>query len=606
MATKKLDYEHDQKGFEEAKKLETFLYTEGQKKITVLQKCENLFLMRGQDINKQLRKTVSPDGKNKLKGARRLLSAALPKFRVPREKNDQKVEDISSTLEQIAGLMWGMSNHIQGLRLESELAFSGLLYDEMIVNIICMTDVVQDVQDAYNAEADKWEKARWEGRLEQAKNQAALTPYLFEPVSPMIYFPQYGRFGVSSIASRVKRSVAEVKAHWGARAIKAIGMKKDTDFVTEVTLIDNTFKYVWLLESKDAPIFADVHGMPMMQTVAVRAAGSNLFTEPADQYDPFLKTMSESGLAELQDSILTAVNTQMNSTLDTLWDFTQGKDGDEIEIDHSKLLGVVTHAPGSTLKPFTKDILSQSVVGALELVRGINSESTIYDQALGAGSGKNDPFGLVSLLSQAGRLPVIDVQKGMGELGARTQEVAFSWWKKSGTAGKLQAKYGKDLTLKPSEIPATIRFECDVDIHMPQDKLAQANTGAKFIELGASREWALSTFAGVENPEQMQKQKFFEQADELAGQKAIEWALGTVWQMLTQDGLDTPSATQPPAQPTPEQMAMMQQGGNAVPPQQGEAQGMPPQPQTPRGQPTQADMRGAMPPPPEMMPGGGA
>ncbi len=599
MATKKLDYDHDKKGFEEAQKLAEVLRAQGQKKIAVLKACEDIYLMRKKpNLSKEVKQTVSPDGKNKLKGARRLLSASVPHFRVPREKNTD-AEEMSSTLEQVAGVMWSQSNHIQGLRLESELAFSGFLYDELILNVICMQDVVDDVQAAHSDESDKWEKARWEGRLDQAKNQAALTPYLFECVSPMNYFPQYGRFGVSSMYSEMKRTVAEVKAQWGARAVKAIGMKKDTDSVTECTLIDNTFKYVWLTENKTEPIFADVHGMAMMQTIAVRAAGSSLFTEAADQYDPFLKTMAESGLDEMQNRVLTAVNTQLSATLDTLWDFTQGVAGDDIEIDHSKFLGVVKHGPGSSLKPFTKDILSRDVIGALELVRGINSESTIYDQALGAGSGKSDPYGLVSLLSQAGRLPLTDVQKMMGELGARTQEVAFSWWKKSGKKTKLQAKYGKDLEINPSDIPATIRFECDVDIDLPQDKMQMANTGVKFVELGASLEWALSKFAGVENPDQMAKQKWFEQARQAAGMKKIE---EIVTQLMTPTPPPAPEEGGMQGQPTPEQMAMMQQA-QAQGQTQGQTQGGPPAPQTPRGQPTEADMSGQVPPMPPGMGG---
>jgi hypothetical protein len=609
METKKLDYEHDKKGFEEAQKLAVALRAQGEKKKEVLKKCENIYLMRGESItaSKELRKAVSPDGKNKLKGARRLLSAAVPKFRVPREKNNAEVEEISSTLEQVAGVMWNMSNHIQGLRLESELALSGFLYDEMIVNVICLQDVVDNIEAAYADEEDKWEKARWEGRLKQAKNQAALTPYLIEAVSPMIYFPQYGRFGTSSVFSEMKRTIAEVKAAWGARALKAIGAKKDTDTVTECTVLDNTFKYVWLNENKGEPIFADVHGMAMMQTVAVRAAGSSLFSEAADQYDPFLKTMSESGLCELQDSILTALNTNLNATLEAQMIFTQGQANDDIVPMFDKFLGMWKLPPGSRLEWMVKDVLSRDIIGALELVRGINSESTIYDQALGAGSGKSDPYGLVSLLSQAGRLPLTDVQKMMGELGARTQEVAFSWWKANGKKSKLQAKYGQDLTLNPSDIPETIRFECIVDIDLPQDKLQMANTGAKFREMGASEEWVLTNFAGIENPDQMAKQSFIEQARKVAGQAKIE---EIVRKLMTPAAPPTP----PPAPPqmstsgeggTPEQMQMMQEQQMQQAQQMQGAGGMPPGVQTPRGMPTEADMQGGMPPmPPEMMQGG--
>jgi len=147
-----------------------------------------------------------------------------------------------------------------------------------------------------------------------------------------------------------------------------------------------------------------------------------------------------------------------------------------------------------------------------------------------------------------------------------------------------------------------------VNVDLPQDKMQMANTCAKFVEMGASREWALQNFAGIENPEQMAKQRWFEQMGELAGQKASEWALQTIWQVLTQGNQPPAQVAGGQGQPSPEQMMQMQGQGQPAPEQIQQAQaqaqqapGGPPQPQTPRGMPTQADMQGPMPPmPPEM------
>lgn len=594
MANKKLtEKDYDERGFQDALKLAEALRAKGSEKQTLLKKAEDIFLMRWSPRKGEsdLKVTISPDGKNKLKGAVRLLTAASPNFRVPREKNNPDVEQMSSDLEQMAQTMWLMSNHVQGVRVERDAALSGFLYDEMILRVICLQDVVDNLKEKPDG-IDKWEEMRWEARLDQATKNQALTPYMYEVTSPMLATIQYGRFGAEMAYSEVKRSVADVKAQWGAAAYEAIGTKKNSEDVTECTLMDTTFEYVWLAENKKEPIFANAHGLPMMPLVAVRAEGSRLFEKTADQYDPFLKTMAESGLWDLQNNILTATRTNMVATLNAQWAFKQGKEEDNIQPMHDKFLGMWKLPPGSSLEPLLKDVLSKDVVGAMELVRAVNSESTIFDAALGAGAGKGDPYGLVSLMSQAGRLPLVGVQTMLGEALAKAMEITFAWMKYQGKGSKVTAQYGKDVKLKASDIPDTIRFECEVDIDLPQDKMQMANVGAKLMEMGASWEYVAS-YMGIENPDQMQKQAWMEQARKVAGAKAMERVMMIIEQMMA------PPQTPPPAPP---QLSTVGEGG--MPPEPTRPPmptGGPPAPQTPRGMPTEQDMEGGMPPvPPEM------
>jgi len=602
MAKKLTEKDYDERGFHDALKLAADLRTKGQEKQALLRKMEDIYLMRWslQSGSEQVKLTISPDGKNKLKGAVRLLTAASPKFRVPSEKNNPDAQQSSSQLEQVAQTMWLMSNHVQGLRVERDAALSGFLYDEVILNVICMADIVENLSKKPEG-IDKWEEMRWEGRKAQAEKNAAMTPYLYEVASPMLVYPQYGRFGVEMVYSEVKRRVADVKSHWGASAYEALGARRDTDEVTECTLADTTFKYVWLAESKGKPIYADAHGLPCLPIVAVRTEGTRLFDKVKDQYEPFLKTMADSGLWGLQNSILTAMNTNMSATMNAQWTFTQGQSTDDIEPMHDKFLGMWKLPPGSRLDTLTKDILSKDAVGAMELVRMMNSESTIFDQALGAGAGKNDPYALVSLVNQSGRLPLVGVQTMLGEAFAKAMEVTFTWMKTLKQGTKVSEKYGKDLELTAKDIPDTVRFECKVDIDLPQDKLSMLSAGKAAVELGASEEWALSEFAGVENPEAMAKQKWIEQARKVAGEMAMKQVMDAIQGMMAQQN----QPTQPPPMPQggPQQPPVPPEMMQGQPPMQGQRPPMPQQPQTPRGQPTEADLAGQMPVPPEGMGG---
>lgn len=605
---KAIEKDYDKKGFEDALKLSVELRAKGIEKKAGLLQSENIYMMRYTPKKGagELKKMISPDGKNKTKGAVRLLTAGVPHFSVPREKNNPDVEKVSSDIEQMAQTMWLMSNHIQGMRVERDLALSGFIYDEMILNIICLDDVIEGLQRAYDAATDKYDKMRWNGRLKLAQANADLTPYMFEVASPMVWFPKYGRFGMEMCYSEVSRVVSDVLMSWGEDARDAVMARKDTDMVTECTLSDSMFKYVWLAENKKVPIFAKEHGASGMTTVAVRAEGSRLFEKTEDQYDPFLKTLAVSGLWDFQNGIMTATRTNLDATLNAQWDFTQGSAGDEITIDHSKIAGVVSHPPNSSLKPMMKDVLSKDVFGALELVRALISDSTIYDQALGAQTGQKDPYALVSLLSQAGRLPLIGVQSMLGELGAKVMEATFAWMKANKKGRKVQARYGKDLELSMGDIPATIRFECKVDVDLPQDKLAQANIAGMLQKSQlASDEWIQTNVLSIENPDQVRKQIFKETATKVMGGKVVEQLIN---QMMT-----------PPAPPAPPPSGNPSGPGAPVPTDPRNPQG-PADPRAGMNMPVQGGLPPAMagpmpqqppdmqmPPegmPPEMMEGG--
>ena len=534
MAKKPEQFDYDERGFREAKELFAQLESDGTKKAEVLKASRDIYLMdwKGKPKSKQVNVTISPDGKNKTKGAVRLLTATVPKFRLPSEKNDPSVEKISSDLEQMANTMWSRSNHIQGVKVERDLALSGFVYDEMILAVICMNDIVERMKEGLEAAGDdKWEKARWEGRLKQAEANAALTPYQFEIMDPLTTSVLYGRNGQEVVSAKVKRKASDVRSHWGARAEKILAGKKDTEEVTECRLVNMTFEYVWLQEKAGEPIFADIHELPFIPIVAVRAEGSRLFEDVRAQYDPFLKTLADSGIWELQNRMFTALNTNITATLDAQWVFKQGQVGDTLKPNFSQLLGVWELPPNSSLEPLTKDIVSKDVLQMWSLLTKTMDDSTIYNQSLGEGAGKGDPYALASLLHQAGRLPLSGVQKMMGEALARMMEITFQWMKHNKKKSKMQAKYGTDLTVDPKDIPAVLEFECTVDVDLPQDKLQQANI-AGMLQKGqlASDEWIQGNVLGIENPDQVRKQIFKEMATKVMGGKVVEQVIN---QMMT-------------------------------------------------------------------------
>jgi hypothetical protein len=583
---KQIENDYDVKGFAEAKQVFNALKADRGKQIEVMKASKRIFLMdwQARPKNSKVKVTISPDGKNKVKGGVRLLTATQPHFKVPNEKNNPEVVKVSSTLEQMASVMWSRSNHLQACVVERDLALSGFLYDEMGVAVVKMQDIVDRLREGLAAAEGKYEKARWEGRVRKAEEAAALTPYQFEVVNPLTTYPRFGRGGNDLCGMEVKRTADDVRAHWGQRAEKALAGYKGSQEVTECRLVDETFEYVWLAERSGEPIFADVHDLPFLPIIYVRAEGSRLFDEAEYQIDPFLRTLAESGIWEMKNRIWTALNTNLTATVDAQWVFKKAKDEDQIEVDHDKFLGIVNLPPQTSLEPLTKDIVSKDVIAMWQLIEQAVADSTMYDQALGAGTGQKDPYALVSLLNQAGRLPLSGVQKMMGELLARTMEVTFQWLKAGGKQTKMQKRYGDTLTLKPSEIPSVIEFVCDVDVDLPQDKLQQANiAGMLKKEKLASNEWIQSNILNIENPDQMSMQIFKEMATDGMGQETVKQVI----QMAMSQSL--PNAATESGDPPGGGPEAMPAGAPGMTVQGG----LPP------------TMKGAMPKPPPNMQGGG-
>lgn len=588
---KPIVYDYDKKGFDNAVALSVELSSKLAAQAVIQKQMEDLYFLRwaGAPKSEEVKVTVSPDPQVKLKNARRLLTSTVPIFKVPTEKNNPEAKGMSSSIEQMMQIMWAHSNHIQEVRVERDLAFSLLLHDMGFIDIVRTKDILQNLQDAPKQEDDPWEKKRWEGRLQKAQENADATPYIFSIVNARTVSALWGRSGMEMVYREVKRTVSDVKGHWGTRAIKALEGRKDTETVTECTLLDNTFRYTWIKDKKTEPIFADVHRIPCLPMAGGRAEGSLLFEETERQIEPFLRTLQDTGLQEFKNRILTSVNTNLSGTLEYQRLFTQGQVGDELKQD-PKMLGVWIAPPNSRLETLSKDVVSKDIMTTMSLLDGMTDEMTMYDQAAGGGGGDN--FSLLSLMNNMTRLPLSGTQDAMSQILARLGEKTFKWMK-ADDKPTIRNQYGKTIDLDLARLPDVIEFEVAVEVDLPQDDLQMANAGKTMKDLGASEEHVLSKYAKIENPEKMKKQVWKEKAREMLAEKAIGDTLQIVEQTLARlqgNGLDTASTpTRPPTEP-PTEPTM--QGG--LPPVQAG-----PMPQQPPNMPSDAEMQGQV--PPEMM-----
>jgi len=517
---------------ERAKALQSSMTT----RRTLLETMEKIyFLDWDYKAPDQIKKTVSPDGRNKVQNGVRLLTATLPSFKLPREKNNPDVEEKASKMEKLAGIMFERSNNVQLQKIERDLALSGFVYDDMAIAIVCVEDVLEKTRRGAKEAAEEFDKKRWAGRVKKWEDIAAHTSYLLTLLNAKTIWPLFGIGGLEAVYIEQEKNAEEILSQWGADATEAVGAEKSFKKFTLCEWWDETFRYVWVQGMDKKPIMAEPHGLPAIPVVVGRAGGSRLFDKPEYQVEPFLYGYEKSATFHSQNLLLTAINTQVAATLNAQWVHTKGSPDAQISIDHTHMLGVVEVEQGGRLEPLMKDIVSKDVGALLNIFAGMADESTMFDQAFGAPAGSNAPYSLVALLSQSGRLPLVGIQTMMSLILGRAMTIIFKWMKYNGKSVKTYAQYGDELELKASDIPDELEFTCNVDVDLPQDKLQAANIVATLIDKGAaSVEWLQSNFLNIENPEEMAKARWKEKAREIAGDQAIQQVLPALQQALAQ------------------------------------------------------------------------
>jgi len=433
--------------------------------------------------------TIHPGPRNKILGLRNLLASTAPQFNVPRDKNNPDAERISSALEHAANTMWNTSNRVQSKRTEADMAVSAGIYDEIHIDIISTNDILKSLQEAWE-EAKKeqdydarFDAPRWEAKIERAKQTAERTPYLFRLANPEVIYPAWsGLGGMLARYSEVEMYVADVRHTYGSRAIPALAAcaKADYKTVTVCAWLDPAYKFVWLDEAKDTPIYAETHGLNFMPCVGYRVTGTDLFVDAKHTNEGFLYGVLKSGIWQAQNTMLTAARTALFGVgLNAPLFYQKADDQDELKPINRSVIGGVIQGRGS-LRPLMNDIITKDFQALWSVFEGMFEESTIYGSALGEKLSATTTFSETALLAQQGRLPIVPIQKAMQESAAQAMNVAFMWMRSD------KKGYGMIGNLQLTEIPSVIEFDVTVEPDLPQDKVQAGQVAA--------------SLAGGENP----------------------------------------------------------------------------------------------------------
>jgi hypothetical protein len=456
--------------------------------------------------------TKSPSGRNAIKAALRLMTATYPKINVPPGMHEDIGQDMADEIEKACSMMLRASDRIVGQPLHMDACLSGLLYDEIHISVNSTSDLVE-----YARGGSKAQQVR-------AQRAAAATPFLFRVHNPIGCYADYDHLGLRAWARRVTMSRQEIIETYGSAAGQIIeshgkSMRGGPLDTYDVWTYYDTEWYACWIDGSDEMIHMDRHELPTIPVVVQRVEGSHLFSSVSDRSEPFLFGLWTSGLWNRQNLMLSA---QYTNAATALWPqlVYVGPEGTEPYIDLSNPMGIVRVPPGAALDTFKKNLIDPALTQMWALAERLGEESTIYKQVAGGGLGQGETFSAISLLNQAGRLPLISIQRKAGWAMGDMFRVAFAIMRDGG--GRYAARAdGKYLEIRASDIPEDLEVEVSLDAQLPQDKLQLANI-FNMLEGKLPQEWLIENVLGINQPQEIVRQVMTEQATKMQFQMYLQ------------------------------------------------------------------------------------
>jgi len=515
----------------------------------IADRMERAFLLNWDDENKtkrvmeNVKVTKHPGARNDLLGAIRLLIAGDPIFSVPHDVNDVTAQSESEKIEKFSETMWRAAGRIRQRPVHYDVVTSILTFGETHIGVTRTSDMVEAAKGGTKAAQVK------------AEGVAEITPYTFDAWDPRTGYPEIDpRYGLVSFYREFSTTSGAVLDEFGDAARQVYkDASRRYDKTTLCHFWDFENRFVWV-QGHDRPLLQEKHGLPFIPVVCQLGEGSQIFSLPEYQRQPFLYTLIESGLWSRQNLMLTVLYTLAFAIgSNPLYVYQANQAGKQMSIDWKTPGGVATIEQGESLQPMLKQVLDPSLMTGYEIAERLAEESTIHGQTLGEPLGENAPFSMVALLHQAGRLPLLVPQRLASWAIADAVKMALLWIKADGARAMAGYKHSTRM-LRPGDIPANFELEAKLDIDLPQDMLQQANVYKLLTEgdnPAASAAWARENILNMGKPNEMQSQIWGERASQTLFIQFVQDQLMAM-QQRQQAGQMPPGGAPPGAQPPPE------------------------------------------------------
>ncbi len=454
--------------------------------------------------------TISPDPRNAIRGAIQLVVATDPQFNLHQYKGQEqkKLEQLEKAMDRA----WVAAGKIAKVPVHYDMIESAMLYSEIHTAVTLTADLVAA------ASKNKVDK----GAKERAEYLAAQTPFVFKSINPRTGYPEFDDLGqLVAYGREYEVTGAMLQAKFG------VGNEQYSRYknYTLCEFWDYVNYCAWV--GGEALVLAP-HELPAVPISVTLTEGSRLFDKPERQREPLLYAVVKGGWWSWQNAILTTVFTSVFAMgLSPAFIHVSPTTGKkDLDIDFDQLPAVAELEQGEQLTVIqNKGVIDPSVSEALGLISQTMEQSTIYKQALGAPLAGQQPYSSLALLSQSGRLPLVNTQKRGAWAIGDVVELALRMVKKG------SAKYAANgIELVPGDIPDAVCTDVKLDVKLPQDKLQLASIAHTIKGDGlADDEWIQTEILGINQPAEMQNR--------VRTQQATQAMFGAMVQQLVQQTL---------------------------------------------------------------------
>jgi hypothetical protein len=451
--------------------------------------------------------TVSPTARNEVVGMVRLLDTSEIHIEVKDGKGTVRESD---KIEAACKTMLRVSGEYRRARVESDAALSAVMFGPVAMYSESVADIVSVVKNPY--------------QNRQLERIGKRTPFLIRNLNAEQSFPEWGEFGLISHTWRYTARGAVLKERWGVEDVKP-----ERDYIVEdIYDCENRLTHV---EGISEPLFAGPHGLDTIPIVVRYAGGSSLFHEPEKQVQSLLYAKAKSRLDKRETALLTALATQINvrGMLGPLIAIDPENAPETIHIDYQGHVRFIK----AKAQQVDDRIIDPVIFQWKTMLDELSGQSTIRQQALGQNV-SGTTFSAMSMLSNAGRLPLVDAQRAI-EMAFR--DVLLNILLRIKTEGI------ENTLIKPQDIPDDVELDVALEPDLAQDDLrnAQIVTQLKASGANVSDEWLNTNLLKISDSNEMFRQKSKEDL-----RKAI---LGQIMQNPQMMGQFIQAAMGMPAQP---------------------------------------------------------
>lgn len=438
----------------------------------IAQQMEDAFLMR-EDISApemdSIVVTRSPDNRQAVLTSRRLLSTNRPIINIPHDRTNAVQKERVERLEKFANALLSVSDHYSQKPLYFNVPQSLLLYDETHISIQLTSDIKASA------------KGQSPAIVERADRLAKSTPVIFKTLNPKQGYPVFDDYGLSQYVRVVKKTIRQIIADYGKKAEELLGTKYNlvNDELTELEVWEYwDLEYVarWI-ETISEPLTFKKHGLPCIPIVVMLGEGTDLFTKPDEQREPFLLTEIRSGLGARKSLMLTALYSKLKYlgfVPPLSWEHDE-MTTERPAIKEDGFFQYIDAARGR-ITPLLIPLDPAFELG-LNIAERKGEETTISKSATGQYLGAGTAFSTHALLSQLGRLPLETMRSQAGRAIAEALRLAMLMIKKkppSPTVLVYDARSGPGISIDIKMLDDTFEYEVEMDVALPQDLQAQA------------------------------------------------------------------------------------------------------------------------------------